>query len=454
MIDIQQNTRFDAKKKISFQYKTSTGDLAAALNCYFELSRTGCLTGLDIAKLLMLMHRHAKKTSSVSVEDDSRKELLFYLENILNDIRCNFISDHPMIWVNAIYIYTVLGLYERGKKVWESLRLKYMSEPASFDSRVYGAAIRLYSAMGSPLAECEALFEEAIDIINVKKMKKSLILYEGIIIARIENQDKKRALEGLQECLKEYENIINSTFFDSLIYSAVNKKDPQSVVDIVFYGLNSHYIPSPKALSKLFKELWIRDRNLLTILKIFKKYNEVSCRIQTEHLNFILNVLFKSTNKENQVDVANTIEKVNNLLQIMHEANISPSISTFNTLISGYAYLKKFDYVEKTVEQMKQSNIPENEITLRVLLKECGEKGDSLEKINTVWGKIVELASKNQKYIEEKDWITLLKILPQYKEKGADLMETFLQKYKSKTQNSTLKKIWQEFTKIQHLFND
>ncbi|EMR10165.1 hypothetical protein PNEG_01439 [Pneumocystis murina B123] len=441
-------------KKISFQYKVSTGNLTAALNCYFELSKTGCLTKFDITKLVMLMYTHIRKVSPISIEDDDKRKLLFYLENILDDVRCNFVSDHPMIWVNAIYIYTVLGLYETGKKIWESLRSKYVSEPTSFDSRVYGAAIKLYSAMGSSLTECEALFEEAIHIININKMRKSLILYEGIIIARIENQDKKRALEGLQECLKEFKNIIKPIFFDSLIYNAVNKKDPQSVVDIVFYGLNSHYIPSPEALSKLFKELWIRDRNLLTILKIFRKYNEISCSIHIEHLNFILNALFKSTNRENQADVANTIEKVNNLLQVIYEANISPSISTFNTLISGYTYLKKFDYVEKTIEQMKQSNIPENEITLRVLLKKCGEKRDSLEKINAIWEKIVELASKNRKYIEEKDWITLLKILPHYKEKGIDLMTTFLQKYKSKTQNSTLKKIWHEFIKIQHSFND
>ncbi|KTW29843.1 hypothetical protein T552_01047 [Pneumocystis carinii B80] len=441
-------------KKISFQYNVSSGNLMAALGCYFELKKTGCLTGFDITKLVMLMYRHLRKISPISVDDDNIKKLLFYLENILNDVRCNFISDHPMIWVNAIYIYTILQLYETGKKIWESLRSKYVSEPTSFDSRVYGAAIKLYSAMGSPLTECEELFEEAIHMININKMRKSLILYEGIIIARIENQDKKKALEGLQECLNEFRNTIKPVFLDSLVYNAVNKKDPQSVVDIVFYGLNSHYIPSPEALSKLFKELWICNRDLLTILKIFKKYNEVSSHIHIEHLNFILNALFKSTNRENQTNVANTIEKVNNLLQIIYESNISPSISTFNTLISGYTYLKKFDYVEKTIEQMKQSNILENEVTLRVILKNCGEKGDSLEKINAIWEKIVELASKNQKYIEEKDWITLLKILPHYKEKGIDLMTTFLQKYKSKTHDSTLKKIWHEFIKIQHSLNN
>ncbi|KAG4306492.1 hypothetical protein PORY_000480 [Pneumocystis oryctolagi] len=434
------------EKRLSFQYKVSDCNLEEALQLYTELSKTECLTGYDVSKLIALIHYHLKMT--LENRDDSRiKFLLFHLENVLNDIYSCHIPGHPMIWVNMISIYTDLGLYQMGEKVWEYAKSKHIHDLSSFDSRVYGAAIKLYSSMGAPLADCERLFHDAIHLQN---MSESLILYEGIIVARIQNNDKKRAFEALKECLSKFKDMVRPRFFDSLIYCAINKGVPKSVVEIVLYFLDLNYLPSPEALSKLFKQLWKCDQDLEIILKVFSKYIQRADRVHIEHINFILITLFKLTDKNSLSDIKNTIDKVNDFLCLIHKEKICLDVSTFNTLISGYTLLEQFDQVEKTLQEMKMLGVSENEITLRTLLKTYGKKGHSLQEVSSVWERIVKLSLKSSKeIIEERNWLMLLRALSFYGKEGADLMASLLEKHKSQIDDSVLKMMGNEIVKFQ-----
>ncbi|KTW32657.1 uncharacterized protein T551_00142 [Pneumocystis jirovecii RU7] len=430
------------EKRDSFQYKVLCRDLEAALQFYSELSETGCLRGYDVSKLIALID-YRIKTAHADTDDSYVKSLLLHLENVLNDVYSHRIPGHPMIWVNAINIYINLGLYQAGKEVWEYAKSKYFHDLSSFDSRVYGSAIKLYAFMDSPL-DCEALFQEAI---HAQNMKESLELYEGIIMARIQNNDKKRALEALYECLDKFKNIVKPKFFDSLIYFATSRGIPKSIVEIVFYFLDLNYLPSPKALTTFFKQLWKYEQDLTTILKIFTKHTQVASCIYVEHINFVLLALFKLTNKNNQTDIKNTTDKVNNLLVLAHKAKIPPNVSTFNTLISGYAFLEQFDLVEKVVQEMKRLSIPENEITLRILLKAYGKKGCSLEEINSIWKRIVKLSSGNSgEIIQQRNWLTLLKTLSLYGKEGADFMVSLLEEYRLQIEDTVFKMICQEIS--------
>ncbi|KAG4301896.1 hypothetical protein PCANB_002057 [Pneumocystis canis] len=445
--DVIIKESFNDKEILSFKYKISNHDLDAALESYTELNKTGCLTGYDVAKLVSLIHYSLKITLKSPIDHYRTKFLLSQLENILNDIYIQCIPGHPMIWVNAINVYTNLGLYETGKNLWNHIKSKYLYDSSSFDSRVFGAAIKLYSAMGFSLADSEALFQEAI---NVHNMKESLILYEGIIMARIQNQDKERALEGLQECLDKFRDVIKPKFFDFLIYTAINKNISKSVVEIVLYCLNLRYLPSPEALTKLFKQLWIYDQDLLTILKIFTKYVEVANNVHIEHLNFILITMFKLTNKNDQNDIKNMTDKVNGLLNFIYKMNISPSVSTFNTLISGFTFLEQFDQVERILQEMKRLEVSENQITLRILLKMHGKKGSSLQEISIMWEKIVELSLKNtHEFIQERDWLMFLKAVSPYGKQGIDLIISFLQKYRLQVHDSVFQTVWQKIIELQ-----
>lgn len=355
------------------------------MTSYPQLRDVGVLDANDISNLARQLHTRHRL-------DRLKPQILPHIKTLIKDLKSGSILGHPLASVHILSCLKEMEEFKIANEFWSWL---VTQNEEHTDARVYGAAIENLAYQGELLDVMEDMYTEAIErysdtvIPSVARdtgKGTKLMLFQGIVTARLLHGDWQAAYEGFDTCIRLYPTLTPPRLYELLIYER-----PVKEAYIVFLmACRAGSPPKPLVLTPLLKQLWSETGDIKAMIRAIYAFVGAGGKPSFQHLNSLISAILSSISNVpgstgyDQV-YTSAMAFIRDLVAAFGRVNVPPSLSTFNTIISLGGRLGRIDLIHGGMKEMARAELMPNIVTYRIILNAFGELNDA-EAVRTSWG--------------------------------------------------------------------
>lgn len=385
------------------------------MHSYSQLRDVGVLTPDDIANLARQLHTRYRI-------DRAKLDIVPNIITLIKDMTSKKIPGHPLASVHILGTFKEMEEFERANNFWVWL----VDQNEEYcDARVYGAAIESFAYQGETLDVMEKMYTEAIEryannvipLVSRDTGKGTrLMLFQGIITARLLHGDWQAAYEGFDICVRLYPTTTPSRLYELIIY----ERPVKEAYIVLLVACRAGTPPKPTVLTPLLKQLWIETGDLKAMIRALYAYVGAGGKPSFHHLNSVIGAILSGVGTVSKVDrtgkkyddaYANALSFIRDLIEAFGHAGVPPSLSTFNTIVSLGGKLGRVDLVYGGLKEMAAARLDPSLITYRVILNSFGELYDA-EAVVTSWKDLCNAKAESLEPWDMKDLRALIRVRP------------------------------------------
>lgn len=421
----------------NFRNLVNEGKLDKAMKIYPELVEKSLLDSRDTLAIALLIHntfrRHPTQAQIVP-------KILPYAETLVHDIRNKAIPPERAAHVHLISFFKVSRQYDKAYTFWTWLANQ---SDEYVDQAVYGSAIEMLAYQGTTsLKELEKIYSQALkrfpgyfaeyhlspEAIVVDKTQPTSIpglpmtLLQGILTARLLHGDWRKAYLALDVALRLYPTQAPVRFFELF---ALERPVIESYT-VFLVACRAGTVLKPDRLTGLLNRLVEGQRSCssedkLTLLRgmitAIYAYLGAGGMVEGYHLSSLIKGFqallpnlspgtpYGPDHSDNRDLIVSTAKKV---VAMFVKSGLSPSLSTFGSLIglAGKAMLP--DMIASTMKDMVTLGVTPDHVIHRVVLTAASQIGDP-QLVESSWKSLVAFAEAEGRQPSSPDWRVLAK---------------------------------------------
>lgn len=227
-LDIQGQRDVEA-----FQAALNDGDWSDVVRTYRGLGDKGRLTPRHTSQIAQRLHQALRKSKWAHGPDernDTASKIVEFSEELVEGLKTGKLLPNRRGHVHLLGIFKESGAKEAGVSFWKWLEGQ---DERFVDADVYGAAIELVAGHGTPLAELEEMYQQALgrfpstfasyhlspEAVLEDRDKQTTLqrmpmtLLQGILTARLLNGDTRNSYLALDTALRLYPDQLPARFF-------------------------------------------------------------------------------------------------------------------------------------------------------------------------------------------------------------------------------------------------
>lgn len=355
------------------------------MTSYPQLRGVSALAPEDISNLSRQLHTRYRI-------DRITPQILPHLKTLIADLRSGAVPGHPLASVHILSCLKEMEEFTTANAFWEWL---ITQSDEYTDARVYGAGIENLAYQGEMLETLEELYTNALErysssvipsIARDTGKSTRLMLFQGIITARLLHGDWAAAYEGFDVCVRLYPTLTPPRLYELIIYER-----PIMEGYIVFLmACRAGSPPKSLVLTPLLKGLWSETRDIKAMVRAIYAFVGAGGKPSFQHLNSLIGAILSSigtapkTAEHDDASVA-AMSFIRDLIAAFGRAGVPPSRSTFNTIISVGGKLGRVDLVYGCLREMANARLDPNMVTYRIILNAFGQLHDP-QAVQRAWG--------------------------------------------------------------------
>lgn len=346
------------------------------MTSYPQLRDVSVLASDDISNLSRQLHTRYRL-------DRLTPQILPHLNTLIADLRSGSVPGHPLASVHILSCLKEMEEFDTANTFWEWL---ITQSDEHTDARVYGAAIENLAYQGESLKPLEALYTDAISrysssvipaVARDTGKNTRLMLFQGIITARLLHGEWAAAYEGFDVCVRLYPTLTPPRLYELIIYER-----PVMEGYIVFLmACRAGSPPKSLVLTPLLKGLWSETRDIKAMVRAVYAFAGAGGKPSFQHLNTLIGAILSSVgtapkpvgHDDISVEAMNLIR---DLIGAFGRVGVPPSLSTFNTIISLAGKLGRVDLVYSCLKELSTAGLNPNMVTYRIILNTFGQLFD------------------------------------------------------------------------------
>ncbi|MCJ1395189.1 hypothetical protein MMC18_008072 [Xylographa bjoerkii] len=379
---------------LKFRILLGNSDLQAVVEAYPKLLKAKLLESEDTVEIFRLLHygqRSNGKLMPLTAVAEHVKEAVDHYQH-------RRLPPDPNASLHLISYFKESNQYDDGIEFWHWI---VRQDNDYLDLRTYGAALELLALYGQPLAYCEEVYSHGLrrfpESFNEYHLspgaivsqldqptmipKTSMGLLQGIIKARLIHGDWRNAYLAMDTALRLHPTQMPSHIFRTILEERPINESYQIFCLICESGSQI----KPYDVTWMLNDLVDGQKRgtgnnidldiALATLHAIHIYSASGRLLSARHLNILLQCSltllpvggpYDSTYRtESHMD---PVALVRQLFSIFISLNISPEISTYNTMIAAAGRLRHEGFLAWTVKALSDSGIASNEITFECLL--------------------------------------------------------------------------------------
>lgn len=354
------------------------------MTSYPQLRDVSVLASDDISNLSRQLHTRYRL-------DRLTPQILPHLNTLIADLRSGSVPGHPLASVHILSCLKEMEEFDTANTFWEWL---ITQSDEHTDARVYGAAIENLAYQGESLKTLEALYTDAISrysssvipaVARDTGKNTRLMLFQGIITARLLHGEWAAAYEGFDVCVRLYPTLTPPRLYELIIYER-----PVMEGYIVFLmACRAGSPPKPLVLTPLLKGLWSETRDIKAMVRAVYAFAGAGGKPSFQHLNTLIGAILSSVGTAPKPvghdDISVTaMNLIRDLIGAFGRIGVPPSLSTFNTIISLAGKLGRVDLVYSCLRELSTAGLNPNMVTYRIILNTFGQLFDS-QAVRRAW---------------------------------------------------------------------
>lgn len=359
------------------------------MQSYATLRELQVFTSRDTSSLARSLH------DAFRIRKDT-EEVYKHVVTLITDIQKGKMPGHPIASMHILSCLKEMEIFNIANEFWAWL--VDQSEEHT-DSRVYGAAIELFSYQGTPLDKLKAMYQEALSrynaIVNPTSAKTApvdIVLLQGIITAHLLNKDWKGAYEMFDTALRLYPDKTTSRIFELFIYG----RPLQEATLVFLVACRSGCPPRPNVLSPLLKDVFTQSGDVRLMLRLVYTYVAAGGRAQPEFLaplfKGILSLypgLIDPHLPETHPQILSKLWECCKILQnAFVESGVKITASPFNSVITEGGKMKLPELVLTALKGLTEANIRPVLETFRALILAFGNLNQGKQSVEAFDGYI------------------------------------------------------------------
>lgn len=380
------------KERNIFREALLARDFAKAYQIYEEQRGLPILSGAEVTSLVQLINADASLRKWNGYEQPESLQQVFW--TIIDDVKQHKVAAQTMLWVHALEVLVTWDKLDEARELWSWLQTLPnrstvdKNDAHCIDSRVYGGAIRLHTALGD-MAEVEKLYTEAL---TERRLMPSIMIDQALISALFVNRRVGDAYKAMDKTIREQRRALRPGFFNNMISLALDADAIGVATEIFMKACKVKMPPSSTIVTRLLAGLGrSRTDPLNSVLTLFKHYRAVSGEaVPIQHINCVIHAMFTSFHFG--VSKQEVLTRVHQLLNEMKERGLHSSISTVNILLKGYISLAEYKLAE---DLLSRATLDQN--SLRAILKGFAQSPSpsAFPRIQEYWKRFEEQQSKD-----------------------------------------------------------
>ncbi|KAK6519796.1 hypothetical protein TWF506_000090 [Arthrobotrys conoides] len=199
-----------------FRSDIASGNINAAMQSLTNLIELGILRNSDSHNLAQALHEvYRSKTLP-------KKTVIEYLTTVIDYLKSGQLPKHYLAHVHILSTLKEAEEWSLGNEYWNWLKDQNLEH---LNARVFGAVIEFLAYQGAPLEDLENLYSLALEKFSkaedagggTQHRATSLTLVQGIITARVLNQDWRGAYEALDVVTRLHPTQVPTRIYELLI---------------------------------------------------------------------------------------------------------------------------------------------------------------------------------------------------------------------------------------------
>lgn len=380
---------------------------------YPQLRDVGILTSHDVSNLARQLHTHYRL-------DRVDKEVLPHVKTLITDIQNGKVPGNPLASVHILSCLKEMEEFDLANDFWKWLEPQNEDHT---DARVYGAAIECLAYQGTALDVMEDLYTEALERYSDSTVATvardtgkgtRIMLFQGIITARLLHGDWEAAYEGFDICIRLYPTLTPPRIYELIIY----ERSVKEAYIAFLMACRAGTPPKPTVLTPLLKQLWSETGDVRAMIRALYAFVGSGGKTSFQHLNSLIGGVFgtigqvpKNARSGEEWDevYANAMTFTRNLISAFAKAGVQPSLSTFNTIITLGGKLERMDLVYGGLKELASAGMEPNIITYRIILNAFGELKEA-ESVRQSWADLCSAKAELGTPFDFKDTMALIKV--------------------------------------------
>ncbi|OCL12633.1 hypothetical protein AOQ84DRAFT_385970 [Glonium stellatum] len=420
-----------------FRNLVKEGKLDKVMKIYPEMVERSLLNSRDTLAIALLIHNTFRRSPT---QAQTVPKILPYAVLLVNDIRAKAIPPERAAHVHLISFFKVSRQYNKGYNFWTWLA-KQSDEYV--DQAVYGSAIEMLAYQGATsLKELENIYSQALkrfpgyfaeyhlspEAIVVDKTQPTSIpslpmtLLQGILTARLLHGDWRKAYLALETALRLYPTQTPVRFFELF---ALERPVVESYTAFLV-ACRAGIVLKPDRLTGLLNRLVgelhsCSSEDKLTVLRGMVTAIHAYLGAGGSIVGFHLSTLIKGfqallpnlspgtpygpDHSDNRDLIVATAQKV---VVMFAQSGVSPSLSTFGSLIGLAGKAMVPDMIASTLKDMVTFGVTPDHIIHRAILTAASQIADP-QLVESSWKSLVAFVEAEGRQPSSPDWRVLAK---------------------------------------------
>ncbi|KAF2445559.1 hypothetical protein P171DRAFT_386182 [Karstenula rhodostoma CBS 690.94] len=419
-----------------FRKANTSHDLRSLMDLYPSILSTGALTRDDTRRIAQTLHACMRNPQLLG---DTRTHLLSFLQQVIKDLQKGALPVHPIVYVHILGIYKERKMFDEGYALWQWV---VQQDDNHVNQAVYGAAIELM-AYGKKLRlpELENIYLDALkrfpgtfaeyhlspDAIVPNRAQPTAIanlpvtLLQGILTARILNNDWKKSYLALDTALRLYPGQLPTRFFEVFMAS----RQLREAYTVFLVACRAGVVLKPSHVTSVMSRIKasigrcdsLRDRIVLlrAMANASYAYLEAGGAMEPIHVGQFLTSFASllpepAPGRDYQGDMASLRNRIimnaHQTLSSLLQAGMPPSPQIFTALVTLAGRLRVPDLLRVSLQDAETARVDLGEIGVRIVLDSAGRVG-AKDLIEEYWKRIAHKSASDGKQIGWKDWASL-----------------------------------------------
>lgn len=355
----------------------------------------------DISNLARQIHFRYRTEKDCSV--------LVPIKTLIEAIQSKKVPGHPLAAVHILSCLKDMEEWQTGSKFWGWLRTQ---DEEITDSRVYGAAIELFTFQGAPLSELEALYHQAHDLYGrvahdgggtMRRPTRGMLM-QGIITARLFHDEWRLAYKALSHCIRHH-----PTMTPARVYELFILMRPAAEGHVVFVmACRAGVQMTAKVCTSVATNYLRKEKNVIGTLQLICAYAASGGKLEIEHLNIIIKGLFSMCptpplgleTVTTDESIKSIIELTNKVVAVFRSQEIVMNPATYNTVITEGGRLRCRDLVHNGLNEMIKAKVEPSLVTYRCLIQALASIGEK-DEVRACWQTMCNLRDKMKHILRE-----------------------------------------------------
>lgn len=429
-----------AHNEVLQQMRQASADrnLKALMELYPSIVAARVADRTETRKMAQMLHYCMRSPLAAGVAPG---DILPFIQQVIQDIQDGNLQPHPTAFVHFLGIYKERHMYQEGHALWQWLA---QQDDLHLSQSVYGAAIELLAhGRQLRLPELENLYLDALQrfpgtfaqyhlspgaIVPNRSQPTAIAnlpitLLQGILTARILNNDWKNAYLALDTALRLYPAQLPNRFFDIFVLN----RPLEEAYTVFLVACRAGVVLSPSHVTGLITKIKkaiegrdnLRDRVVLlrAIANALYAYLEAGASMDPIHTASFLTSFGSllpepASGEDYEGEMAILRNRIltfaHKSLSSLFQAGMPPSPNAFTALVHLAGKLRVPDLLRTSLQDIKTAEVDIGDIGLRTVLASAGLTG-AKDLIEETWTQISHKAVLQGNQIDWRDWITLAK---------------------------------------------